>query len=226
MTIGKSVLLCSLAAGVSLTGCRESGPELYEVRVRCLLSDRSPVAGVELSGGAQTALSDAQGVAAFSLPGHEGAEVTLTVTRIPPGLELGDRLTERHVYLKRIGKASGAIVHDLPLRKKRETYVVMVAAERGADLPVYANGAEVARLNSRSAAAFRIEAEPKSELKVMLDTNGNKRASEQNPTHVFVLPPGSAVLAHRYSLVVTDPPPPPKPVVHKHNGRQQPWDAR
>lgn len=225
MTIGKSALFCSLAVSAELTSCKESGPERYEVHVRCLLSDRSPVAGVELTGDAQTAQSDAQGVATFFLRGNEGAEVALSVTKVPPGLELGDHQPERQIYLKRLGKAHGVIVHDLPLLKKRETYVVMVAAEHAADLPVYANGAEVAFLNSRSAAAFRIDAEPKSELKVMLDTKGNKRASEPNPVHVFLLPPGSAVLAHRYNLVITDPPPPRKPPPPpKKNGKQRPWD--
>lgn len=98
----------------------------------------------------------------------------------------------------------------------------MLSAERAADLPVQANGAPVAKLNSRGAAAFTLEAKPRSELKVVLETHGNPRASEQDPRHTFVLPETSAVVAYRYPLVIT-PPPPPRRVPSKNPTKGVHW---
>lgn len=115
--------------------------------------------------------------------------------------------------------------YELRLRKKRESYVVILSTEKAPDRVVRANGAAVAQLNSHGAAAFLIEGEPRSELKVVLETNGNQRASEHNPGHTFVLPDNSAVLAHHYGLVIT--PPPAAVAVRKaterKKSRSSPW---
>lgn len=196
-----------LVTGMSLLGaCNRSQSDAYQVRVRCVIADGRPVPGIELEGEDQLVTSDGQGLAQFVVNGNEGKDVTVRITKVPTEFELTDRQVERHVLLKKLGTTGNVVNYELRLRKKRESYVIMLSTEKAADLLVRANGAEVAQLNSRGAAAFLIEGEPRSELKVVLETNGNPRASEQNPGHTFVLPENSAVLAHRYPLIITPPP--------------------
>lgn len=190
-----------------LGACNRSQSETYQVRVHCVTADGRPVAGIDLEGEDQLLTSDGQGLAQFVVNGNEGKDVTVRIAKVPTEFELVDRQVERHVLLKNLGTTGNVVNYELRLRKKRESYVIMLSTEKAADLPVRANGAEVALLNSRGAAAFLIEGEPRSELKVVLETNGNPRASEQNPGHTFVLPENSAVLAHRYPLIITPPPP-------------------
>jgi hypothetical protein len=195
--------------GVAPSGCRGAAPGVstYELTVRCRTSDARPVPLVAIS--SERALvgsvTDSNGVATLLVDGREGEEVPLRVDKLPPDHTLATPGPERRLVLKNVGKkgAEGIqVVHDISLRRTKETYVVLVAAEQVAGLPITANGIEKAQLNSRGAAAFRLEGRPGDELKVAIVTASEPRASEPDPSKVFVLPENGGVLAFRSGLSI------------------------
>jgi hypothetical protein len=97
-------------------------------------------------------------------------------------------------------------MHEIRLRPKKETYVVLVTAEQAPMLAIAANGTVVAHLNSRSAAAFRTEGKPGEELKVTLLASKGARVQGNDPTQTFTLPENSSILAFRSNLLIKPPP--------------------
>jgi hypothetical protein len=196
-------VVASLLGG-GLLGCRGAAPGInpYQLSIRCRTSDGRPVPLVAVSSerALVPSVTDSNGVATLLVDGREGEEVPLRIDKLPPDHSLVTPGAERRIVLKNVGKVSPEgiqVVHDVPLRRTRETYVVLIAAEHVADLPVTANGVEKAQLNSRGAAAFRIDGRPGDELKVAIVTASAPRISEPDPSRVFVLPEGGGVLAFR-----------------------------
>lgn len=190
--------------GGGLLGCGGAAPGVntYQLTVRCRTPDGRPVplVGVSSERAPVRGVTDSNGVATLIVDGREGEEVPLRIDKLPPDHSLATPGAERRIVLKNVGKSSPEgiqIVHDVAVRRTKETYVVLVAAEHVAALPVTANGVEKATLNSRGAAAFRLEGRPGDELKVAIVTAGEPRASEPDPSKVFVLPEGGGVLGFR-----------------------------
>lgn len=198
--------LTTLLLGVLAScGGKAPGVSTYQVTVHCQTKDGRPVPLVSLSSerAAVGAVTNAQGLATIVLDGREGEEVPLHIDKLPPEhVEL--RPGDTHmVVLKNLGKAGpqGIIVgHDIVLRRTKESYSVLVAAEQLPDLEVSANGVKLGRLNSRGSAAFRVEGRPGEELKVAILTANNPRISAQDPSKVFVLPESGGVLSFRSNV--------------------------
>jgi len=190
----------------ALGGCGGKGPGVrtYQITVHCQTKDGRPVPLVALSSERATvgAVTNMRGLATLIVDGREGEEVALRIDKLPPDhLELST--TEHRVVLKNLGKSGPQgieVGHDIALRRTRESYSVLVAAEQTPDLEVAANGVKLARLNSRGAAAFRVEGKPGEELKVAILTANHPRASTPDPTKVFVLPENGGVLAFLSNL--------------------------
>jgi hypothetical protein len=209
-------LCCALGAVISLglgapSGCggKAPGVSTYKLSVRCRTADGRPVPLVAVSSERAliSGVTDSNGIATLLIDGREGEEVPVRVDKLPPDHSLLGAGTEQKVVLKNVGKLSAEgieVGHDVKLRRTKETYVVLIAAERVADLAVTANGVEKARLNSRGAAAFRLEGKPGEELRVAILTNSDPRASEQDPSKVFTLPEGGAVLGFRSGLAFAE----------------------
>lgn len=180
----------------------------YRIHVHCQLPDGKPVAGVQLNRpqtGQTLGTSDAQGNIVLMLEGREGQDVDFTISSIPATLALaeGDKL--RHVTLKKYGTAKqhiSDVKHEIRLRPKKEKYVILVSAEQAPLLPVSANGAVVAHLNSRSAAAFRIEGKPGDELKVTILASQTAKVKGTDPAQSFTLPEGGGILSFHSNLFI------------------------
>lgn len=199
-----------LSAG-AMSGCSGKAPGVstYRLAVSCRTADGRPVPLVAVSSerAPASSVTDSNGIATLLIDGREGEEVPVRVDKLPPDHSLLGSGAEQKVVLKNVGKVSAEgieVGHAIKLRRTKETYVVLIAAERVADLPVTANGVERARLNSRGAAAFRLEGKPGEELKVAILTNKDPRASEQDPSKVFTLPEGGAVLGFRSGLAFAE----------------------
>lgn len=181
----------------------------YTVEVRCHTQDGAPVPGVQignLESGA-SGLSDRQGKISFHIEGYEGGAVSFRVQQTPPGMVVADEAAEHRLILKSIsgGKPRdpdkpGLLSYDILMRKSRETYVVLVSTRGVGELPVSANGVVVGRLNSRGAGAFRIQGQPREELKVMLRTGQRPELTQENPEQTFSLPPGGGILSFASTL--------------------------
>lgn len=206
MSITRTLCLSIPLIG-TLLGCAGKGPGVstYAVSIRCQTHDGRPVPLVALSSerAAVGGVTNMQGIATILIDGREGEEVPLRVEKLPADhTELSGR-AEHKVVLKNIGKTGPQgieVGYDLKLRRTKESYTVLIAAEQVSDLDVSGNGVKLARLNSRGAAAFRVEGKPGEELKVAILTEKNPRASVQDPTKVFVLPENGGVLTFLSNL--------------------------
>jgi hypothetical protein len=206
MKIMRPLYLPALLFG-ALAGCGGKGPGVftYQIAVHCQTKDGRPVPLVSLSSdrAAASAVTNMRGIATLVVDGREGEEVALRIDKLPPDHSELAAGAEHKVVLKNLGKVGPQgieVGHDIALRRTKESYSVLVAAEQTPDLEVTANGVKLARLNSRGAAAFRIEGKPGEEFKVAILTENHPRASTQDPTKVFVLPENGGVLSFRSNL--------------------------
>lgn len=180
----------------------------FIVKINCHTAEGRSVPGVVLRAGSSTARTDTRGAADLRFDGKEGDEVSFSIDKVPPGLELVERGNERRVVLRKYGAevdslGASVVPYDIELRNRKDAYVVMVYTDRAANLPVLANGKEVARLNSRGASMFRYQAKPGEELVVGISTQNEPRASTQNPKKVFKLADDEHLLLFHSDLVVS-----------------------
>jgi len=196
-------------AAMSLTGCHglpsqnDLGNQSYGIEVRCHTAAGVPIPNVKISNpeNGASAFSDSSGIVRFLLEGLEGSEATIHVDSLPDGIALLDESGPIKLTLKSLTAASASgtarrpLIQDIVMRRNRETYVVLVAAEGVPNQPVRANGVEVGRLNSRGAGAFRLEGQPGEELKIGIDVRD--RVFGVGGLHkTFTLPPTGAILSY------------------------------
>lgn len=211
MRIVRQALLpvCMLAA---LGGCeRNNQISQYRVRVHCALTDGTAVSGVAIArAGDPVRESDAHGDVLLHLEGREGQEIQFEIAKLPAALMLAEGSPTRKLVLKKLGdkRAVVEILHEVHLRPKKESYVVLVSAAQAPMLAVAANGSEVARLNTRSAAAFRLAGKPGDELKVTILASKDAKTQGSDPTQSFTLPEKGGILSFHSNLFI-------KPVFRK-----------
>lgn len=181
----------------------------YAVEVRCQTPEGAPVANVQignLESGA-SGLTDRQGRIRFQIEGYEGTAVSFRVQKTPEGMAQVEESTEHRLVLKTIAgngpdgvDRAGTLRYDIPMRRSRETYVVLVSTRGVGDLPVRANGVTVGKLNSLGAGAFRVHGQPGEELKVLLETGRRPELTQENPEQTFALPASGGILSFASTL--------------------------
>ncbi|MFO0579266.1 MAG: hypothetical protein U1A78_35135 [Polyangia bacterium] len=217
-----TVLAC---AGLWGAGCRslpqagDRASQGYLVEVRCHTPEGVPIANVRIANpeSGASGLTDARGLLSFRLEGHEGTEVSLKVESLPDGIVLVDESAPQRLILKSIAAPSaapgssppavaerrGPLIHDILLRKNKETYVILVSTDGVPNVPVKANGVRIGRLNSRGAGAFRLQGQPGEELKVVLDdSSGEVSYTGGTYQQTFTLPPSSAILSFHSNITL------------------------
>jgi hypothetical protein len=219
-----AALLCA-APGVLGAGCRslpqaeERTSQGYLVEVRCHTPEGVPIPNVRIANpeSGTTGITDARGLLSFRLEGHEGTEVSLKVESLPDGIVLVYESAPQRLILKSIAAPSGPagssapavaerrgpLIHDVLLRKNKETYVILVSTDGVPNVPVKANGVRIGRLNSRGAGAFRLQGQPGEELKVVLDdSSGEVSYTGGTYQQTFTLPPSSAILSFHSNITL------------------------
>ncbi len=204
--LAASVFACGalgFAGCHAFPGHNDLGSQSYGIEVRCHTAAGVPIPNVKISNpeSGASAFSDSAGIVRFLLDGLEGSEATISVDTLPDGIALLDESGPIKLTLKSLtvpsatGTVRRPLIQDIVMRRNRETYVVLVAAEGVPNQSVRANGIEVGRLNSRGAGAFRIDGQPGEELKIailaserVLGTGGLQKT--------FTLPPTGAVLSY------------------------------
>lgn len=208
-----------------LGGCEKNNQiSQYRVRVHCTLTDGTAASGITIARAGEPAReSDAQGDVLLHLEGREGQEIQFEIAKLPTTLMLAEGSPIRKLVLKKLGdkRAVVEILHEVHLRPKKESYVVLVSAAQAPMLAVAANGSEVARLNSRSAAAFRLAGKPGDELKVTILASKDAKTPGSDPTQSFTLPEKSGILSFHSNLFIK--PVFRKPTVAKSTVNIVPW---
>lgn len=206
------VVLSSVLGMLASSGCEFNRQATrYQIRIHCTLPDGTPVPGVQIARtGESPQLSDAQGDAFLRLEGREGQEVLFSIAAIPPALTLTEGSESRKIVLKNFGAVGknrvSEVTHEVHLRPKTETYVVLVSAAQAPLATVAVNGDPLAALNSESASAFRWVGKPGEELKVTILASKDAQTKGSDPTQSFTLPDGGGVLSFHSNLFIKPPP--------------------
>lgn len=123
---------------------------------------------------------------------------------------------KRRVLLRRLRSIGGGysviniVDHDVKLRKRNLTYVVLLATNQFAGLPVVVFGVEKTRLNSRGVGMFLHEGKPGDEITVTVLTDSDPRIAPVSPKKTFVLPDTSTQLFWRTAFEIRKVEPPKK----------------
>lgn len=190
----------------------------YAVEIRCHTQEGAPVPNVLIGNpeSGASGVTDRQGKIIFQIDGYEGTAVSFRVQKTPEGIVPAEESAEHRMVLKSIagspnsgrpqaaqasyGDRPGTLRYDIPMRRSRETYVLLVSTRGIGDLPVRANGVTLGKLNSVGAGAFRIHGQPGEELKVQLATGRRPELTQEDPEHTFALPATSAILSFPSTL--------------------------
>ncbi|MCS6915085.1 MAG: hypothetical protein RMK29_12345 [Myxococcales bacterium] len=198
-----------LLMAVLLTGCRtrDLDRQPFIILVQAKAHDFRPVEGLVVAtpGGVELARTNSDGRALFSAAGQEGESVEFIV-QPPPGMLISEGGERRRVLLRRLRSISGGhadinlVDHDVKLRRRKLPYVVLLATNQFAGLPVVVYGVEKTRLNSRGVGMFLHEGLPGDELTVTLLTTSNPRIAPASPQKTFTLPDVPSQLFWRAEL--------------------------
>lgn len=202
------LLLCVLG----LFGCRLRGEvdqQTFVILVEARSNDFRPVPGLSIFSVARTevARTDADGRALFSVVGREGESADFLV-QPPAGMLIAEGGERRRVVLKRLRALTGGyssvniVDHGVKLRRRKLPFVVLLATNQFAGLPVTVFGVERTRLNSRGVGMFLHEGMPGDELTVTILTEQNPLIAPVSPNKTFVLPDTPSQLFWRETLTV------------------------
>lgn len=202
---GQILLLLLLLSSCKLRG--DVDRQSFVILVESQSNDFRPVEGLTVlgAGGVEIGRTNADGRALFIVNGQEGESAEFTV-QPPPGMLLAEGNDKRRVLLKRLRSISGAyssinvVDHSVKLRKRKLPYVVLLATNHFAGLPVVVFGVEKTRLNSKGVGMFLHEGLPGDEITVTLLTESNPRILPVSPSKTFVLPDQPTQLLWRTAL--------------------------
>lgn len=189
-----AIVLLGLAG---LIGCHTRGDiehQAFVILVEAKSNDFRPVADLTIlsPGGKEIARTNSDGRAFFNTVGREGESVEFLV-QAPAEMLITDGGERRRVLLKRLRSIGGEsniniVDHEVRLRKRNLPYVVLIATNQIAGLPVLVYGVEKTRLNSRGVGMFLHEGKPGDEIAITLSTISDPRIAPVSPKKTFVLP--------------------------------------
>lgn len=204
----------ALALALALGAC-ESPPEPASFPVTFTANAGDPLAGVDISieGGKHLGQTGANGTLHVTLTGREGTAVPFRV-QCPDGYRAPAQMPvlrlRRFTGLDPATAARGIEVSiDCPPAERMAALVVRAGH---ADLPVLAQGREVARTNAAGVAHALLELPPASTFRVVVDTTAAPDLRPQNPEttltlhdadEIFVIDPG-------FQVAKVEPPPEPR----------------
>ncbi len=183
--------------GVLGASCHTRGDvdrQTFVILVEAKGNDFRPVEGLVIlgPGGAEIGRTNSDGRALFTAVGQEGESAEFSI-QPPPEFLISEGGEKRRVLLKRLRSIGGGygniniVDHDIKLRKRNLPYVVLIATNQFAGLPVVVFGIEKTRLNSRGVGMFLHEGKPGDEITVTLLTDSDPRIAPVSPRKTFVL---------------------------------------
>jgi hypothetical protein len=176
-----------LGAGIASAACgRDAGPSSYPVLIRVESDPGQGLSGASVSYlGREVGRTASGGTVGIGIRGAEGEHVPIRIS-CPDGFVSPEKPTL--VVLHRLadpGRKPEYTVRCSPLNR---SMLVVVRADRGANLPVVVLGQQVARTDESGAAHALLRVPYNDEVEVTLSTSepGNERLRPQNPSIKFV----------------------------------------
>ncbi len=191
-----SLTLGSLLAAL---GCEPGGSSLgrYAISVWVTTDPEMPLGSVAIArDGSVLGKTDQHGHAALELVGREGDVATLNV-RCPE--DHTPKSVPLSVPLRSLQSKDRTPSYRVACHPTLRTVVVVVRAERGANLPVLHLGKEVARTDESGTAHVQLKLPPGERFELTLSTveEGAESLIPQNPTELFVVPDRDEALFFR-----------------------------
>jgi len=185
---GRGVIcLSALVMIAAAMGCarEERRTASYPLVIRVESQPGQPVPGASISfQGRSVGRTDDGGTVTLAVRGAEGEHVTIGI-RCPDGFAAAGKGAD--IVLHALEDPTQKPEYDVECRPLHRTIVVVVRADRGANLPVMYLGREVARTDESGAAHALLEVPASEDVEVSLSTSeaGNERLRPQNPTMKF-----------------------------------------
>jgi hypothetical protein len=220
------VRLCAaLLAGLAFGGCKGGARKLHEYSVtfRSVSDDGEVLAKVGiLDNGQALGITDPQGVLHAKLQGRDGEERLFTV-KCPDGYRGGEERVA--LQLRTLGENGSEL--EVRCYPDRRMAALLVNAPGFAGLPVLVHGHEVGRTDAQGIAHLALRGEPRTPMRVVLDTSSRPRVTPPSPhkdvrigdrDEIVVFSPGLTEVeppkpkrVHKKQAVVVEPPKPVRP---------------
>jgi hypothetical protein len=201
-----AVLLAGLAFGACKGGIRQARG--YAVTFRSLSDDGEPLANVAIGdNGHPLGLTNERGVLHARLEGSDGEERVFTV-----GCPQGYSHAEERValQLRTLNGASGEHGSELEVRCRpdRRMAALLVSAPGFAGLPILVHGREVGRTDASGVAHLALRGEPRTPMRVVLDTSSRPRVTPTSPHKDVRIGDRDEIVVFSPGLTEVDPPKP------------------
>jgi hypothetical protein len=186
-----SALLATATAALVVSGCQEKRP-LPTFRVSFVArSDGDPLAGVRITGdGKKLGSTDEDGQLHVTLRGKEGSSMRIDAS-CPEGYREAEplgRLTLRKFRgLDPEAKRRG-LEMSVTCPPAKRSLAIIVRTPGQARIPILRRGRELARTDAGGVAHLLFELEPRSTVRLELDTSHHPRLRPRNPGKSFTVP--------------------------------------
>ncbi|MCB9709123.1 MAG: hypothetical protein H6714_10080 [Myxococcales bacterium] len=192
-----------------MAGCPESRDQLdvYPLIFHAQEPNGAAVSGVAITLNTRRAGStDAEGRLRVSMRGKEGALVNVQA-ECPLGFTHPRDL--QPIVLRKILKFSQkphsqAVEIAIPCKPSMMKTVVIVRADGQASMPVFIDGREVARTNTRGVAHLVVRMAPGTEFQVKIGTGHKPRLRPQDPSQTFVIPEVEGAVVFDQAFVMAE----------------------
>lgn len=207
-------LAAALALALGASAC-DSPPKAASFPVTFTANPKQPLAGVDISieGGKQLGATGSDGTLHVTLTGREGTTVPFRV-QCPDGYRPPAEMPVLRLrHFTGLDPATAArgieVTIDCPPAERMAALVVRAGHP---DLPVVAQGREIARTNDAGVAHALLRLPPSSTFRVVVGTGDRPQLRPQNPEttltladadEIFVIDPG-------FQLAKVEPPPEPR----------------
>ena len=196
----------AIAVGVCAAACRSAPRTEFPVTFTAIADE--PLAGVEirLQSGRLLGTTGPDGVMSVVLAAREGTRVPFRV-QCPEGYRAPREMPV--LTLRRLTgpdpRASGRSIEVSIQCPPAERVAALVLRANQPDLPVLAQGREVARTDRDGIAHALVSLPPNSTLRVVIDTSSNARLRPQNPATTLTLPDADEIFIIDQPLVMDAP---------------------
>lgn len=177
--LARVVVAVAFSVGCSLA----PAPEAFPVALRVVSDPGEGLAGaIVAQGEAQPQLSDASGVVRVRVDGREGDTVSFIV-RCPEGYRSPDDAVP--IVLRRFAAPGSVPQPDVACPPLSRTLVVAVRAPGAADLPLLADGVELARTDAQGVAHVSWDLPVGKAVQLTLDTRARPELEPRSPRRSF-----------------------------------------
>jgi hypothetical protein len=207
MTSSHHVRICCAALlALALGACKGGANKVreYSVTFHSVSDDGEALGNVEIQDNGQAiGATDPQGVLHARLRGRDGQERVFSV-KCPAGYRSGEERVA--LQLRTLGEAGSEL--EVRCHPDRRMAALLVNAPGFAGLPVLVHGREVGRTDASGIAHLALRGEPRTPMRVVLDTSSRPRVTPPSPHKDVRIGDRDEIVVFSPGLTEVEPPKP------------------